>query len=49
MKYLCRVRHKFNDYEVGEELILTTSELFMWGGFVKVLKKIKERPLMVRK
>jgi hypothetical protein len=47
--YLCRVKSAFKDYKVGEEIFLSNFDLLMWKAFVEVLKRIREKPLMVYK
>jgi hypothetical protein len=47
--YLVRIVYPFGNYKKGEEVFLSSSDLAMWKKFVKVLKKVKEKPDMVIK
>ena len=49
MKYLVRVKHRFENHQKGEELILSASEFLMWKKFVRLLKLIKESPDVIKK
>ncbi len=49
MIYLCEVKHAFDKYKKGDRITLSPFDLSMWQKFVKIIKKIRDKPDMVYK
>jgi len=47
--YLCEVKHAFDGHKKGDRITLSPFDLSMWKKFVRILKRIREKPITVYK